>query len=175
MNAINLNCCDAYGSMLWDLSEDYTESFLRSWNVQARHCWNIPRTTHVYLVENFFCSDIRSLRNQVYCRYANFVKKLKLSSSYEVKVLSEAFKSDASSTTYKNLQYLNERSNVNVLETEQVELRQLFPKESGPRNDSWRISLLKLFLNARSNFTYRTELNISEQYVKEMIDSLCSS
>ena len=132
-------------------------------------------TTHVYLVENYFCSDLRSLRNQVYCRYANFVKKLKTSSSYEVKVLSEVFKRDPRSTTCKNLDFLNEKSNVDVLKTEQVELRTLFPRESAPRFDNWRISLLELFLNARSNYLYRTELNLSEHYVKSMIDSLCAS
>ena len=38
MNAINLYCCDDYGSMLWDLSSDTTNSFFKSWSKQARGC-----------------------------------------------------------------------------------------------------------------------------------------
>ena len=129
----------------------------------------------MYLVENHFCSDIRSLRNQVYCRYANFVNKLKTSSSYEVQVLSEVFRRDARSKTCQNLKFLNEKAGVDVMLKGKAELRKLFPKAEVPRFDQWRISLLNVFLEAKNNVTYRTELNLSETYVKDMIDSLCSS
>ena len=99
MKAIQLNCTDAYGAMLWDLSSDHTESFCKAWNIQARHCWNIDRKTHVYLVENYFCSNLVSLRNQIYSRYSNFAKTLNDSPSREVKLLFKVLSKDARSLT----------------------------------------------------------------------------
>ena len=55
IQAIQLYCCDAYGSMLWQVNSKYAESFFKAWNVQARLVWNIPRETHTNLVENYFC------------------------------------------------------------------------------------------------------------------------
>ena len=33
MQAIQLYCSDAYGSMLWQLSSKYAESFFKAWNI----------------------------------------------------------------------------------------------------------------------------------------------
>ena len=55
MRAIELYCCDGSGSMLWGLETESSEKFFRSWNVQARLAWNIPLTTHTYLIEGYFC------------------------------------------------------------------------------------------------------------------------
>ena len=175
MKAIQLNCTDAYGAMLWDLSSDHTESFCKAWNIQARHCWNVDRATHVYLVENYFCSDLVSLRNQIYSRYCNFVKKLKESPSREVKLLFTVLSKDARSPTNRNIHFLNQIVKVDVVETPKIELKPLFPKALGQQNDSWRLRLLDLFLEARKNVEYRSSLNLSATYVKAMIDSLCIS
>ena len=78
IQAIQLYCCDAYGSMLWPLSSKYTESYFKAWNVQARLAWNIPRETHTNLVENFFCNGYASLQNQVLVRYHKFIGKSKV-------------------------------------------------------------------------------------------------
>ena len=48
MLAINLYCCDGYGSMIWDLSSKATEQFFKSWNKQARLSWNVHRQTHTF-------------------------------------------------------------------------------------------------------------------------------
>ena len=79
IQSIQLFCCDAYGSMLWELSSRYADSFFKAWNVQARLAWNVPRETHTNLIDDFFCKGFHSLRNQVLARYHNFMKVRRVS------------------------------------------------------------------------------------------------
>ena len=62
MRAINLNCTDAYGAMLWQLGSSYSESFYKAWNIQARLAFKVHRETHTYLVTDFFCQSIPSMK-----------------------------------------------------------------------------------------------------------------
>ena len=78
MTAINLYVCDGYGSMLWDLKSDACSSFFKAWNIQCRLAWNVSNMTHTYLVEDYFCPNLVSLRNQILGRYASFAQKLKV-------------------------------------------------------------------------------------------------
>ena len=104
---IQLFFCDAYGSMLWDLSSKYLESFFRAWNIQTRLAWNVPRDTHVNLVENFFCQGIDPLRIQVLSRYRNFLSNLSKSPSKEVRFLFFAPAERQKISNRKNIEYLN--------------------------------------------------------------------
>ena len=42
MKAIQLYCCDNYGSMLLRFEAEYSQKYFRSWNIQARLVWGIP-------------------------------------------------------------------------------------------------------------------------------------
>ena len=92
-----------------------------------------------------------------------------------MKLLFTVLSKDARSPTNRNIHFLNQIVKVDVVETPKIELKALFPKASGPQNDSWRLRLLDLFLEARKNVEYRSSLNLSATYVKAMIDSLCIS
>ena len=107
MQGIQLYCCDAYGSMLWKLSSKYADSFFRAWNIQARLAWNVPRETHVSLVESYFCKDYDPLRVQVFSRYRSFLSNLGNLPSKEVKFLFFLLKQDKRSGTERNVEYLN--------------------------------------------------------------------
>ena len=75
MEAINLNCCDGYGSMIWDLSSEATKSYFKAWNKQARLCWRVDYRTHTYLVEDVLCDSLTCLRVQIYSRYPGVCAK----------------------------------------------------------------------------------------------------
>ena len=123
IQAIQLYCCDAYGSMLWPLSSKYTESYFKPWNVQARLAWNIPRETHTNLVENFFCNGYASLWNQVLVRFHKFIGKLKESQSKEIRFMNNLVKNDMRSNTGRNidhLSYLCKKNNLPFLSIVQV-------------------------------------------------------
>ena len=172
MTAINLYCCDAYGAMLWDLDSDSANSFFKAWNIQACYSWNVSYMTHTYLVENYFCDNLKSLRNQVLGRYANFATKLKCSPSKEIRFLYDILVNDARSQLHCNLRYLRQVTNVNPVTTAIWKLKSLLPKELIPQSDKWRIRWLDVLLEARKTRNF-SNLNITMERCKSMLDSLC--
>ena len=86
VQAIQLYCSDAYGALLYDFRSDYADSLFKAWNIQVRLAWNVPLTTHTWLVEveGYFCDKMQSLKNQILSRYPKFVKKLLESPSKEI-------------------------------------------------------------------------------------------
>ena len=174
MKAIELYCCDAYGSMLWDLSSRNVDSYFKAWNVQARLAWNVPRETYTYLIEGFFCQDMITLRNQVLSRYPEFIRKLLASPSKEIRFLVNTIMKDQRSITAKNLNYLENMSNCAVIRFAKWKVRQNLPKRSVPQNETWRLGLLSLLLEARTSKHY-SHINASKVQIEEMISSLCKT
>ena len=175
MHAIQLYCCDNYGAMLWDLTDECTQKYFHAWNIQARNSWYVHPHTHTFLVEDFFCSELVSLRNQVYGRYPKFVNMLKSSPSREVRFLVNLVVRDPKSKTWQNLKYLNDITiQDDCLSTPYFEFKQLLPRKLTPPNEGWRTSLLTMLLEVKESKDY-SRLNANETQVSEMIDSLCIS
>ena len=174
MSAIQLYCCDAYGSMLWDLSSSKVDSFFKAWNIQARLAWNIPRETFTYLIEGYFCKDMVTLRNQILSRYPGFVRKLLASPSKEIRFLANNVLHDQRSITAKNLLYIESIANCAIMNYASWKVRQNLPVKSVHSSDSWRTSLLNLLLEARHVKNYSI-WNLSKTQLEDMIKSLCMS
>ena len=60
VQAIQFYCSDAYGALLYDFRSDYANSLFKAWNIQVRLAWNVPLTTHTWLVEGYFCDKMQS-------------------------------------------------------------------------------------------------------------------
>ena len=76
MQAVQVLCTDAYGSMLWDLGSEKAEQFFKCWNTCVKLTYSLPRDTFTYLVEGFFAFSQTSLRNQVLSRYPGLYRNL---------------------------------------------------------------------------------------------------
>ena len=87
LQAVQVLCTDAYGSMLWRLDSGVAEQFFKCWNTCVKLVFDIPRSTFTYLVEGFFASNHTSLRNQVISRYPGFFRTLLNSPSKEVRIV----------------------------------------------------------------------------------------
>ena len=174
MKALQLLAQDAYGSNLWLLDSNSAEMFFRSWNTEAKLCWGLDRATHINLIEQYFCSDMLSLRRQVLARYPNFVRKLLDSPSFEIRFLANIALNDARSPTCRNLQYLNEITSLNVLSEPKWKVKLALPFQSKDKPEPWRISLLTTLLECRFSGNYGN-LNSDKDTVNSMIKSLCIS
>ena len=174
MKALQLLAQDAYGSNLWLLDSNSAEMFFRSWNTEAKLCWGLDRATHINLIEQYFCSDMLSLRRQVLARYPNFVRKLLDSPSFEIRFLANIALNDARSPTCRNLQYLNEITSLNVLSEPKWKVKLALPFQSKDKPEPWRISLLTTLLECRFSGNYGN-LNSDKATVNDMIKSLCIS
>ena len=173
VKAIQLYCCDGYGTMLWNFRSDYAESFFKAWNIQIRNSWKVSYMTHTYLVEDYFASGYLSLRNQIYSRYAKFVQKLSVSPSNEIRFLYKVLLSDPRSNIQKNVWFLNNLTSVDICKTSTYEVKQLLPVNITPVEDKWRLGLLTVFFNARKYKNYQLP-NFNSQ-LEMFIESLCTT
>ena len=172
MLAIDLFCCDGYGMGLWQLSSPAVESYFKSWNQEVRKCHDIPFNSHCNLVEQYFCPDLLSLRRKILSRYAGFVNKLLQSSSKEIKILASIVISDPRSITCRNIQYLNNKTGLEVLRVSKYTVRAALPFQNPEPVEPWRSSLLTTLLQLRLNKDYTL---MDKKTICAMIDSLCIS
>ena len=87
LKAIQVYCCDGYGSMLWALDSDTSESHFKSWNTAVKIVYNVPRSTFTYLVEGHLAAGFTSPPKQIMSRYPTFFQSLMNSPSREVALL----------------------------------------------------------------------------------------
>ena len=51
MPILNIYAVSFHGSSLWDVFSAECDRIYAAWNVAVWHAWNVPNTTHRYLVE----------------------------------------------------------------------------------------------------------------------------
>ena len=113
MQAVQVLCTDAYGSMLRKLGSPGADSFIKSWNTSVKLVHGIPRNTFTYLVEGYFASAQTSLRNQILSRYSGFFQGRLHSPSRKVRFLAILVSTDTRSTTCLNVRYLSQMTGLN--------------------------------------------------------------
>ena len=173
LNAIQVYCTDAYGSMLWDFQSVSTVQFFKSWNSCVKSVYNLPRNTFTYLVEGSLAENIPTLRNQVLSRYPSFYRKLLSSPCTEVSVLLRIIENDPRSTTCRNLRFLRNATKVSQPELRSGKfIRTNLPTKSVPEEEKWRVGLLWSCLNLRSDIERKLEDSAS---ICAMITSLCNT
>ena len=168
LKAISVYACDAYGAMLYDLQSKTSESLFKSWTTCVRLIWEVPRTTHTYLVENVLATDFPTLKNQIYVRYVNFFQQLFKSASIEVRHLARIVSRDVRSVTCKNVQHITAVSGLSPWDYSAQRIKINLPVAKVPLSDWWRPSFLSKLLELRRQSKNSPQIN-------EMINSLCSS
>ena len=101
LNAVNLYAGHHYGSMLWDFESEVFNQYCRVWNTCVKLTYDVPRSTHTYLVENYLAANYLPVKTEILARYVKFYKSLKLSQSPEVQHLVEVVTTDVRSSTRK--------------------------------------------------------------------------
>ena len=167
LKAIQVYACDAYGAMLYDLSSKTAESLFKAWSTCVRLVWDVPRTTHTYLVENVLADNFVPLRIQIYGRYASFFRQLFVSASKEVRHLARIASRDCRSVTWRNVQLITAVCGYSPWDYSANKIKKHIPLVKVPTEDWWRPGFLRKLLECR--FYKRTK------QVDDMIESLCSS
>ena len=65
LSAINLYAGHFYGSMLWDFSSDMCGQLFKCWITCVKLVWDVPRSTHTYLVDNLLATNHLSVKKQL--------------------------------------------------------------------------------------------------------------
>lgn len=172
LKATSLYCCHLYGAMLWDISSDMCGQFCRSWNTAVKLAWQVPWSTHTYLVNNVLGVNHPSIEEQLIVRYVNFFKKLRTSKSDKIQLLANIVARDIRSTTGKNLNTIEARTGLDPWSNSANLVKESLVRQPVPDEDLWRVPLLVQYLEERTML----EVNMEQtDLITDLIDSLCSS
>ena len=141
--------------------------FCRTWNTSVKLIYNIPRSTHTYIVENLLAKNYLPVKTELMARSINFLSSLSNSPSTEVKMLVNVVLKDKRTVTSKNLEYIKKKSGIESASLSPNDVRNLVPLSEVPENQQWRLSLLPKLLK------HRKELEDKLEDTKD-IDGLCS-
>ena len=149
LTAMATYCCDFYGSNLWDLYGVRAEQCYRAWTTAVKLTWNMPRTTHTWMVDNLLSCNLASAREKIMANYVGFLNRLGRSASWEVRILSEVQARDAGSVTGRNIINLREEFERDPRELTSRGFRELYHGTGVPIGEEWVLDLLKEMIEER--------------------------
>ena len=135
-----------YGSNCWDFSSEEFGKFARSWNVNLRILFDLPRDTHCWIVEEL--SNGRHFKQMIYSRFIKYLKVLSQNRKPFIRTLFNLVSKDAKSLTGSNVRKI-------LLQTDQDPLRLdrncIRSWRVYPPKDSWSVPLLRSLMNLRDD------------------------
>ena len=144
----------------------------RSWNTCVKLVWDLPRSTHNYLVEHMLAKDLVSVRQRIFSQYIRFVQRLPKSVSKEVRILQSIVKNDVRSVTGKNCLMLSQEFSIDPLTVSPGKFNELYKNYAVPEHDTWRIPLLGTLLDQRYEMAACGD---DIETVSGLLESLCST
>ena len=123
LSAVNLYAGHFYGGILWNFSGNMFSRLCNSWNVCVKLAWNVPRSTHTYLVDNLLGINHLSVKKQLLSRYIKFFKGLLKSKSNEVKLLANIVARDVRSVTRRNLNFIEKETGLDPWISNSIDIR----------------------------------------------------
>ena len=158
--------------MLWDLYGEISGQVYRSWNTCVKLAWDLPRSTHNYLVEQMLAKDFPSVRRRILLQYVSFLSRLGKSVSQEVRMMKSVAASDIQSTTGKNCLSMKNEFNLDPLTMPASSFAKHYTMYQIPEQDTWRLPLLSSLLRERHEMSVSGE---DTETISGVIESLCYS
>ena len=158
------------GSPLWDLFGDPMNSLEKTYNRAIRMIWDIPITSHRYLIEPL--SEEAHLKFVFLKIFLNFKTQVYNSPKGNLKFLYSICSNDCRSTTGRNLRkimLLCEKNSIYCLESNDLRNLQYFPV---PKEEVWRLDLIKELIETRLHSTDIPGFSIEE--INDLIDIACT-
>ena len=172
LHAVQVYCCDAYGSPLWQLNQPAVISYCKSWSSCVRRAFGLPINTFTYIVEGHLAKKFVPLRNMVLGRYPGFYKRLLESSSSEVRMMADLAAGYQQTVTAVNLAHLRELTGLDPIWDSIPQLKRALPVKEVPLGEEWRTGLLDKLLALRME---KQSAGEDVRRVTALLASLCST
>ena len=148
--------------------------FYSTWRTAVKLAWEVPRSTHTYMLDHLLAAGITTSRTEILSRYSGFFKNLRCSASAEVQLLALMVGRDLRTTTGRNLRFISEEANIDPWEANTWKFRKLLNenKSEVPITDRWRLPYLSKLLEERQKLHYQGE---DKTRIQELINSVCTN
>ena len=174
VTAMDTYCNDWYGSCLWDLFGVRAKQCYTAWNVALRLAWDLPRTTHRWVVEHLLQGDVRSARDRVMQNYVGFLGRLGKSTSWEVRIVSEIVSRDAASTTGRNISKMSKEFGQDPRQWSAKAYGQFLTKSCVPPEEYWMADLLQNMMDEKFLEKQDSEAEEELETLNFFIDTLAT-
>ena len=169
---MNIYATSFYGSNLWLFSSMSSERIFTSWNKMIRLVWNLPNTSHRYLIEEV--SKKPHIKASLYQRYLVFLGSLRTSPKKCVASLVHRVCEDQGSITKKNINTIEADSKcLNVLSLNPRYVASNVTYAPVPETEIWRIGFLEDLISIRSNEQHLD--GFSKKEIEQMIVLLATT
>jgi hypothetical protein len=158
--------------MLWDLFGEKAGQLYNSWSTSVKLTWDVPRSTHTFIVDNLLAAEFFTVKQQLIGRYVNFFNGLLKSLSPEVKIVASMVARCARSTTGKNMMNIERETRLDPWTCKAWNVRNQVKRAGLPMGEGWRLHYLSKLLVARKELETMCQ-NVEE--INLLIESLCSS
>ena len=156
---------------LWDLFLSDCDRLYKAWNVAVRHAWNVPNSTHRYLIETI--SGCLHPKVMLASRYCGFVKSLLSSPKYPVRVLASLCSSDRRTVMGRFLSKVCQECDIggaDVGKLTSVTVKKMMKYFPVPDLESWRTGFLSELMSDDLEVP-----GFTEHEIEEMVSFLCIS
>ena len=143
-----------------------------SWSTAVKVTWDVPRSTHRFLVDNLLAADFLTVKQDLIGPYVNFFSGLLKSLSPEVRIVASMVGRSARSTTGKNMLGIERETGMDPWTAKAWSVRKEVPRAEVPPGEGWRVQYLSKLLLARREMMVMCQ---DVEQVNVLIDSLCSS
>ena len=69
-------CTNIHGAVLWDLTSKEAQMVFSAWKTGAKISWDLPRSTHSYLVQEVLTPGLQSLEQSILKNVGGFFQNL---------------------------------------------------------------------------------------------------
>ena len=174
LRAVKVYVGSHYGSNLWQFDSNLASQYFSAWRTCVKLAWQLPRSTHTYLVDHYLSCGLTSARTDVLSRFSNFLQGLRNSSCMEVSVMLGVVSGDVQSTTGQNVKMIRIETALDPTRATSFAVRKALIEGTPPvpGREKWRLSYLGTLLQTRGEAHYAGK---DTGLITTLIDSLCSS
>ena len=162
-----------YGSNCWEFSSEQLNMFSKTWNVNLRILYDIPRETHCWIVEEL--SEGKHFLQMVYSRFAKYIMMVKQNKRPFLKCLYDIIKNDVKTTAGSNIRTLFLSTGVDPRFMSRYLLKDW---RVHPPEDNWTVPLLTSLLELRAGnwevLFDDEEEDLHNDEVDFIIDAVCT-
>ena len=155
---------------MWDLYGVRAEQCYKAWSTAVKLAWDMPRTTHTWVVDNLLSCNLASARERILANYVGYLNRLGSSASWEVRILAEVQSRDAGSVTGRNTINLKEEFGTDPRKMTSRQLRALYKGAEVPDGEGWKMELLNDMLCDRQEMLDMgeegEELDLLQSYIE---------
>ena len=165
------------GSNCWDYQSKIFEQTVNSYNVNVKCIFNLPRSTHCWLVEEL--SGGNHAKIVIFKRFVKFVAGLESNMRQSIRSLLSTVRGDVRSLTGGNLRMIQLTTGIPIsLVTSQLRNCRVY---QAPEGEEWRLPMLQSLLEIRDDnweIIFNEEIEDSEmddEDIQMMIAEVCTT